>query len=251
MKFVCIIQARRRSSRLPDKTLQLLSGTPVLAHVIKRCLAIPSIDQVICAGVDDPYEDPLFDIATAAGAQIFKGSEQDVLSRYYYAAKEAKADWVMRVTSDCPLFDPLVAENTIQRTWAEKAQYGGNGGWPHGLDCEVFTFDLLEQAFMQAKSDSEREHVTLWMKRKDSVQKAGQGPPPADPGLVKNQRWVIDYPEDYAFLDALHQHLGQKANTGSWQDVMATVAAHPELNKINENAGILWAQETARIHKEA
>lgn len=243
-KTVCIVQARRRSSRLPDKTLKLLSGEPILAHVLKRCMAIPSVDEVICAGVDDPYEEPLFDIATNAGASVFKGSEKDVLSRYYHAAKNTNATWVMRVTSDCPFFDPDVADALTQNTQNADADYGGNGGWPHGLDCEIFKFKVLQDAFTGASTPEDREHVTLWMKQNPDLVKYNL-PGPALEKTPTSYRWVVDYPEDYDFLLAVHKALGKQAITARYSDILALMKRRPELMDINAKCVAAWAKQTA------
>lgn len=243
-KTVCIVQARRQSTRLPDKTLKLLSGKPVLAHVLKRCMAIPSVDEVVCAGIDDPHEDPLYDIARNVGASIFKGSEKNVLSRYYHAAKNTNASWVMRVTSDCPFFDPDVAHDLTQNTQNIDADYGGNGGWPHGLDCEVFKFSILQDAYDQATTPDEKEHVTLWMKHNTALKKYNL-PAPHMEKPAKTYRWVIDYPEDYDFLLAVHDSLGEKATTASYSDILALMKRHPEIMDINAECVAAWAAEAA------
>jgi spore coat polysaccharide biosynthesis protein SpsF len=246
-KIVCIIQARRRSSRLPDKILKPLGGRPVLAHVIGRCQAVKSVGKVICAGIDDPYEDPIFTVARAAGASCFKGSETDVLSRYYQAAKAAGATWVMRVTSDCPLFDPDVAETLIAGTLASGHAFGANANWPHGLDCELFTFDLLEQAHKAATSALDREHVTLWMKHQPSL-KMHHHRPPEGQLLNSRYRWVLDYPEDYQFLVEVFAKLGDKAEGARWLDIIALLQSAPDIAAINHARSQDWARENARIH---
>ncbi|MFC3053730.1 cytidylyltransferase domain-containing protein [Kordiimonas pumila] len=248
-KIVCIVQARRRSSRLPDKILKPLGDKPALAHVLKRCLAIPSVHSVVCAGIDDPFEAPVYEIAQQAGAKIFKGSENDVLSRYYGAAKIEEAQWVMRVTSDCPLFDPDVAENLIQGTLASGCTFGANADWPHGLDCELFSFDLLEQAYKNATLDGEREHVTLWMKRQTGLKMFHHFAPKGRP-LGHQYRWVLDYPEDYQFLVEIYNRLGKGAAKARWQDIITLLDKEPALQTINEKCTAIWATENQKIHQD-
>lgn len=247
-KIVCIIQARRRSTRLPDKILKPLGGKPALGQTIARCMAIPSVSEVVCAGIDDAYEQPIFDVAQQCGATTFKGSETNVLSRYYYAAKEAKADWVIRVTSDCPLFDPDVAEQLIQLVTGEPGtDFGANARWPHGLDCELFRFELLEQAYAGASSPGELEHVTLWMKRNNTL-KMKHNFPSTQEDLGKKYRWVLDYPEDYSFLSEIYDRLPPGEASYSWQSVMSILSAEPQLMAINQSAINAWHQENMRIH---
>lgn len=246
-KIVCIIQARRRSTRLPDKILKPLTGRAALSHVFGRCKAIPLVDEVICAGVDDSFEQPIFELAETHDVSVFRGSEQDVLSRYYFAAKQAGADWVMRVTSDCPLFDPTVANELIRLTLKSGLDFGSNADWPHGLDCELFTFALLEEAHKKATCAFEREHVTLWMKRASSLEKIHHRPPEGQQ-LGKLYRWVLDYPEDYDFLTAVFDRLGGDADKAGWLDVIAILRQEPGLQAINASRADDWQQENTRIH---
>lgn len=248
-KVVCIVQARRRSKRLPDKILRPLGGEPALAHVLTRCKSIPLVDEVICAGVDDAHEDPIFAIAQGLDVSCFRGSETDVLSRYYFAAKEAQADWVMRVTSDCPLFDPAVANTLVEETLKSGKPFGANARWPHGLDCELFSFNLLEAAHTNATSTGEREHVTLWMKRLTDLEMFHLFPP-TDDDLGKKYRWVLDYPEDYDFLQKIYEELEGYSSKTAWHTIIKILEKVPSLQTINERQADTWAVENANIHKE-
>ena len=139
MKVTCIIQARRRSTRLPNKVLCEIEGTPVLEHVIQRCLLIPEVTDVVCALVDDPYEEPLRQLASEIGVGVYSGSEEDVLDRYYQAAMLYPSDYVMRVTSDCPLLDPAVCSGLIRAVASGGYDYGVVSGWPP-MDWTVKSF---------------------------------------------------------------------------------------------------------------
>lgn len=248
-KVVCIIQARRGSSRLPDKVLLPLGDKAVLTHVIERCKAIKSVDEVICATVDDPYEDVLADIADQAGATVYRGSEDDVLDRYYQAAKITNADYVMRVTSDCPLIDPQVCDDLVTKVIESSADYGGNGGFPHGLDCEVFSVALLEAAHIKATSKEDREHVTLWMKRNKSI-KTGHISP--DDGRdYSSYRWTLDYPDDYEFLKVLLETIKDQTVIHSWRDLISILDENLHLNNINKKRVEEWAVLTKKIYGEA
>lgn len=253
-KIICIIQARRGSSRLPDKILRPLGGTPVLAHVIRRAKAAQMVRQVVVAVPNEDASDALTDIADAEGALWFKGSETDVLSRYYHAAvyeaekSGQQADYIIRVTSDCPLLSPQVLDGMITDALQNKANYAGAGHFPHGLDCELCSFTLLKQAHVQATNPHDREHVTLWMKRQTDIKKHTLM---ADKNYHADNRWVLDYPEDYDFLKALFDAMGADILTASWQQIIDFINARPALRALNAEQVKLWREKTQKIIEQA
>jgi len=250
MQCVTIIQARRQSTRLPDKVLMPIAGVSILAHVIKRCKLIEGIDQVVCAIPNDSYNDVLADIAIEAGAAIFRGSEHDVLDRYYQAAATYKADVVMRVTADCPLLDPYVCAEAVSLVQTGFADYSATAGeWPHGMDCEVFSFKWLEKAHKSAKLPEDREHVTLWMKGHTAIRRKTIDP--EIKGLRSSNRWVVDYPEDYDFLTQLAAHVPNGELPLRWQDTVGLLDAHTSLRDINRHCNGLWETANQKIYKLA
>jgi len=242
---VTVIQARRGSSRLPDKILKPLDGTPVLARVIDRCQKIDGVDQVICAIPEDKYNDPVAELALACGAGVSRGSEQDVLARYMGAVQDINCSYVMRVTSDCPLLDPGVCATLLKGVHEQRAAYGVTTGWPHGLDCEVFTRDLLVTAFEQATHPYDREHVTLWMKRRDDDNDLFLKP---DKNFAGEHRWVLDYPEDLTFLEALVPMLPKFPAIVGWRDVVDIANKNPQLKSLNQAKIKEWAQKNNAIY---
>lgn len=234
----CIVQARMGSTRLPGKVMKDLAGWTVLRHVLTRCTAIPGVDVVVCATVDEPACDGLAAEAEACGALVFRGSESDVLSRYLGAARLVNADIVMRVTSDCPLIDPQVSGETLALMMASGAAYVSNTSakarWPKGLDTEVFGAAMLEQAAAQATAPHDREHVTPWIIRNPELPKDNYLAPP---GLIPG-RWTLDHPEDYAFFQALFKHLPPPPHLTGWREIQAVLDAHPEIVAINAHLGV-------------
>jgi spore coat polysaccharide biosynthesis protein SpsF len=229
----CIVQARVASTRLPAKVLKDLAGEPVLGHVLRRCKAIPGVDVVVCATVDNPECDPIDSLAGRYDAKVHRGSETDVLQRYLGAARQVDADIVMRVTSDCPLIDPALCGEVLERRRAEAADYAANNfAWtyPHGLDCEAFTRQALESAAAEATEAYDREHVTPWIRKHPAYRKinvAGPG------GAEAAWRWTLDFPEDLDYMRALYRYLPRPPAMPSWREMAAVVAAHPELVAIN------------------
>lgn len=232
-KAVVIVQARMTSTRLPGKVLLDLAGHSVLEHVLLRCRAIRGADQICCAIPQAPIHDALLPVIARAGATVFRGSEDDVLDRYQRAAQALKADVVMRVTSDCPLIDPNVCADVLALVAGQGYDYACNNmpsGWPHGLDCEAFTYTALELAASSAAQAAEREHVTPWLRNSGAIRKANL---PGSGGAAAEQRWTLDFPEDYQFFASLFQHLPAWPTIPSTAEVMAVLARHPEIEKIN------------------
>lgn len=234
-KLVVIAQARVDSSRLPGKVLLETGGAPVIAHVIRRAQAIRNAAVVCCATSDRGVDDPVADAARAYGAQVFRGSATDVLSRYLGAARLYQADIVMRITCDCPLLDPDVCSAVAERLFDTKADYASNvapPSFPHGLDCEVFTKEALEEAAQNASDPFDREHVTPWIRRQKKFQLSvllGPGRPAAD------HRWTLDYPEDYELIRRILDVFPFGGRVPSWQDIDSHLKKHPELLNINRN----------------
>ncbi len=245
----CIIQARRTSERLPDKVLLPLAGKPVVSHVISRCLEIPGVEHVVLATPDDPFEDPLASAAREAGALSHRGPLDDVLSRFWGAYQLCQTDYVMRVTADCPLIDPDLCQQLIDKTISKKAQYGALVNWPHGLDCEIFSATLLKKTHEFASEAVDREHVTLWMKKQPDLNRVFVTPD--QPETMKGNRWVLDYPEDYDFLKQVFEKLPKGSGYPGWRDVIGVLEAFPELHEINDRCEQIWAEKNQQIYRQS
>jgi spore coat polysaccharide biosynthesis protein SpsF (cytidylyltransferase family) len=221
------------STRLPGKVLLELAGRTVLSHVLERCRAIPGIDAVCCAIPEGADCDPVVDEAMRCGVEIFRGSEKDVLDRYYSAAKALKADFVLRVTSDCPLIDPEICGRVLAEVTSGRADFAVNNvpvTWPHGLDCEAFTFALLERAAAESQIYAEREHVGLFMRHASGIRRANVA---AEEENIGHYRWTLDTPKDYAFFDALFPHRPEGPEGWGYGVPLALVEADSELAAIN------------------
>lgn len=233
MTTACIVQARVGSSRLPNKVMQPLAGESVLSHVLRRCKAVAGVDVVVCATVDEPACDALAAEAVRCGAVVYRGSERDVLDRYTQAARMVGAEAVLRVTSDCPVFDVDLAAAVVAVRKAGDFDYtcvNMPPQWPHGLDVEGISLRALERAWREARAPEEREHVSPWIRNHPDTTKAVVTSP--DPSLRKH-RWTLDFPEDYAFFQALMQHLPAAPALPNWRDVLAVVEAYPEIAALN------------------
>jgi spore coat polysaccharide biosynthesis protein SpsF (cytidylyltransferase family) len=220
------------SSRLPGKVLMDIGGRPALRHVLDRCHAIKGADIVTCAIPDEAASEPLERIADECGAVTFRGSETDVLSRYLGAARSVKADVVMRVTSDCPLIDPEICADVLSLRANSNADYACNNTprtFPHGLDCEAFTFAALERAADEANEPGDHEHVTPWLRRAATIRRENLSS--NNPALA-GHRWTLDYPEDLAFFRALSDRCPDFASA-RMRDILNVLDRYPEIAFVN------------------
>jgi len=166
MKIVAIIQARMGSTRLPGKVLMDLGGETVLARVLGRLQRAIMIDEIVVATIDSAADDAIIRECQRLEVSCFRGSEDDVLDRYYQAARMFAAEVVVRITSDCPVIDPDLVDETIGTFQVQCGDYCSNSfprTYPRGLDTEVFTMNALEQAWHNARRLYEREHVTPYL----------------------------------------------------------------------------------------
>ncbi len=232
-RTIAIVQARMGSTRLPGKILLPLAGQSVLGHVLTRLAAVPGVGGVCCATTNLTEDDVVAEEAERHGASVYRGSAEDVLARYAGAAHAANADVVLRVTSDCPAIDPAICGALLDLRSQTGANYAANNmpaSWPHGLDCEAFTRAALGAADAKAKRAFEREHVSPWMREKEDLSRVNLEAPP---GLPDHSRWTLDYPEDYAFFEALFVHLPHGPIGYSMDAVLTVLAAYPEIGNIN------------------
>jgi spore coat polysaccharide biosynthesis protein SpsF (cytidylyltransferase family) len=242
VRTVAIIQARLASSRLPGKVLYELAGLPIIGFMAKRVQQISGLDELVLATGEGERNDPLADIAHSLGLAVFRGSEDDVLSRFYGAAEANTADIVIRLTGDCPLADARVISDVLQYRAEHDLDYCTNvkpPSWPDGLDVSVFTMDTLRRAAAEAQLPSEREHVVPWMWKMSSLEDgglltAGNVSAPED---YSAKRWTVDYAQDYLMLRSLAAIMGPEALLrAGWREVMNCLLDHPEITAINAGA---------------
>jgi spore coat polysaccharide biosynthesis protein SpsF (cytidylyltransferase family) len=188
-KTILITQARLGSTRLPGKVLKEIKDKSLLQIHLERLKRCKSISEIIVATTPNAEDEIIYDKAIAWGVSASRGSESDVLDRFYQAAKNKGVDWVVRVTSDCPLIDPLLVDQVVDFVQKNDKDYGANiivENYPDGQDVEVFKFSALEVAWKNAKLVSEREHVTPYIRNNSDV-KGG------------NLFSAINYPSDFDF----------------------------------------------------
>jgi len=229
-----IVQARMLSKRLPGKVLKEILGKPVIGHVLERLSRSKKIDRIVLATSVDKSNDPLEAYVRSIGTDVFRGSEEDVLDRYYQCAKEFGADVIVRVTADCPLLDHRVVDQVIARFLKEKADYVSNVvelTFPDGLDTEVFSMAALSKAWKEAKAQGEREHVTTLFRQSDRFSKVNV----ANETDLSTERWTVDYAEDFKVITAIFAALHPRDPDFGMQDVLKFKREHPEVFAINKD----------------
>ncbi|MCX6833832.1 MAG: glycosyltransferase family protein [candidate division Zixibacteria bacterium] len=236
MKKVAIIQARTTSTRLPGKILMDLAGRPMLAQQLGRLRQCRMLDELVIATTTNATDDPVANLARLERIGCFRGSEEDVLSRYVGAAREASADVVIRLTADCPLIDAEVVDLVVSELvlHTESCDYAGNvleRTYPRGLDVEAFSLWALEECDRYAKSASLREHVTLVIRqekpelfRRRSV---------VDTEDNSDLRWTVDTQTDLDLVRAIYKGLDLPRTRRTYRDIVSFVRSHPELMAMN------------------
>lgn len=232
-RVVAVIQARMGSSRLPGKVLLDVGGKTVIERVVERAARIPGVDKVLVAVPTGKADAPLRDALTAKGISFFAGSEEDVLDRFYRAAKAEHADIVLRVTADCPLLDPAVSGQVLKALLQAGADYASNFSpmtFPDGLDTEAIRVRALAEAWRRARSRLEREHVTPYIRNHPERFKAIHIANPRDLSAL---RWTLDEPADLEFLRALYGELNGRASVADLAEILAILDKRPDIAKLN------------------
>lgn len=220
MKIVLITQARIGSTRFPNKVTMPLDTSTLLGVHLERVKKAKMVTEWVVATTNEDGVNAITDIAHNAGVSVYQGDLNDVLDRFYQAALPFKPDYVVRVTSDCPLLDANLIDAVIEHAIKEKADYGANiliEEFPDGQDVEVFTFIALQKAWEAAVLPSEREHVTPYIRNNSSV-KGGvtfKSVHYSAPSNFNHIRMTVDEPKDLETIEILISELGLEA---SWED---------------------------------
>ncbi len=267
-QVLAIIQARMAASRLPGKVMQDIGGKPMLEWVVERTHRAKTVNKVVVATTLDPSDDPIFDFCKQMDYRVGRGNVHDVLDRYYQTAKHFRADIVVRVTADCPFIDPDLIDQAVRlllsgtgaldlrkKLAASRFDFVANRlpppwgrTYPIGLDVEVFTFDVLEQAWRRAIAPNHREHVTPFFYEGTPVDQLKYSIPnsPYSSAMTPeghhialmhhtpdygHLRWTVDTPEDLRLVREIASRFS--VDTFTWKDILALVESEPALTQIN------------------
>lgn len=233
MNIVAIIQARMGSTRLPGKVIKEIAGETMLSKVVHRTMKAKRINQIVVAMTINTADDVIVRECTKLKISFYRGSEEDVLDRFHQAAREYKADVIVRITSDCPLIDGALVDKVINVFLKEKSDYASNTlkpTYPRGLDCEVMTPKALEIAWKNARKVYERVHVTPYIYQHPNIFKLSSLEGNVD---YSRYRLTVDTQED---LD-LAREIYKRFNTDnfSWLEVIRLFKKEQTLPFINEH----------------
>lgn len=217
---VAIIQARMSSTRLPNKVLMKINDHSMLEEVIRRTRRIRDINEVIVATTKNPKDQQIVSFCKKLKTKVFRGSEDDILDRFYHCAKVEKANVVIRITSDCPLLDSKIVEEGLELFLTTDADYVSNAlerTYPRGLDFEIFTFAALERAWRKAKSRTDREHVTSYFYSHPEIFKIQQLLNKTD---YSKYRLTVDTQIDLELIRTIFKALGKRESIFNFEKII-------------------------------
>jgi spore coat polysaccharide biosynthesis protein SpsF (cytidylyltransferase family) len=245
--IVCIIQARMGSTRLPGKVMMEINKMPMLKFQVERVLQAKMLDEVIVATSTLVEDNEIFELCKDEGIPCFRGSENDVLTRYYDCACKYEAEIVVRVTGDCPFVDPVVIDQSIELFLEAGVDYEVNTAppetsfWPDGSDVEVFSMEAFKRVHMEAMSPEDREHVTFFF------WKNGPNREFSTIQLKNKENWskyrfTVDYPEDYEVVKRIENELRERQQFGHVEEIVNIIQSRQDIFDLNAKYyfGIGW-----------
>ncbi len=251
--IAAIIQARMSSTRLPGKVMKPILGKPMFWHLISRIKRCKTLDDIILATTSSKSDDRLYRFAKRMGIKVYRGKKDDVLDRYYQAAKKNGAKAVVRITGDCPLMDPSVVDKVVGYYLKQKSRYDYISNvhpstFPDGMDVEVFSLKALGDAWLHARLPSEREHVTPYIWKRPKTFRLGNI---VGPGHFPRLRLTLDNPEDLILIRTVFKYLYPRNHCFTLSDIFKLFKKKPELAFINagltRNEGLLKSLEQDKL----
>ena len=251
MKYLVIIQARCGSTRLPEKVLKDIEGKTALEQMLSRVSRSKSIDEIIVATTMNREDIPIVNLVSSLGYRVFAGSSDDVLDRYYQAAKLLCPEYVIRLTADCPLFDWRLLDEAISELKDDTDDLCSyTETFPDGEDLEIVRFSVLEEMWKNARLASEREHVTLYVKKHPEIYKLQNYE--CKLGNLKDERWTLDESGDLDLIRAVYKHFAPRTDF-SMTEIYRYLQDNPEIRNLNQkyirNEGLLKSLAEDRVVK--
>ena len=242
MKTIAIIQARMGSKRLPGKVLEQIEKKPMLYHIVDRVKRVSQIEDIVIATSNEKTDEPIVDFCLSNSIKYFAGSENNVLDRFYQAANKYNADPIIRITGDCPLVDSQVVMNLIKLFFSLKSDHAGvatgagtinnkDRCFPDGLDAECFSFKSLKDAWENATSTIDKEHVTPFIWKNPKLFKLSTLFSDSD---YSEHRWTVDNKEDLIFIRKIYKLLYQNNKYFGMDKVIDLLNSKKELSQINK-----------------
>jgi spore coat polysaccharide biosynthesis protein SpsF len=237
VKVAAIIQARMGSTRLPGKVLKKVLGKTLLEYQIERVKRAKTIDEIIIATTTKERDDQIVQLCQQLSIPYYRGSEEDVLSRYYEAATEFSVDVVVRLTSDCPIIDPNVIDKVVEHYLENKDRYDYVSNtltrtYPRGLDAEVMSYEVLKRAHEEAKELVYREHVTAYIYHHPDQFRLCNVSNEKD---ESKHRWTVDTEEDFELIEKIISKLYPENTYFNMDDVLKLIDENPTWFDINSH----------------
>lgn len=233
MSVLAILQARAASRRLPNKVLLEVAGRPMLQRQIERIQRARSVDELVVATTDDPSDDGIEALCGSIGVASVRGPVDDVLERFVLALGRSSAEWVVRLTGDCPLTDPNVIDQVVMTARSSSADYVSNAlhpTFPDGLDVEVVRSSCLRDAHRLATLPSEREHVTPYIYKHPERYRLAEVRSPVDHSAL---RWTVDEAGDLEFVRAVYAELHEQNPAFAMAEILELLRERPALAQLN------------------
>lgn len=229
------IQARMGAVRLPGKPLKTVLGKPLLEYMIERLRLSQAASIIVVATTDSPQDEPIVNFAKKQNVEFFRGSETDVLDRYYQTSLHFPAETIVRVTADCPLLDPQVVDDAVRMYQQNYPAYDYVSNtlqrkFPRGMDVEVFSLNSLREAAKNARLPGEREHVTPYIYGNTDRFNIGQLLYETD---ESQYRWCVDTPEDFNLVSKIIEDLYPKDPHFTLKDILNLIRKHPDWSALN------------------
>ena len=233
MRTIAIVQARMGSSRLPKKVMKEVLGRPMIGFLLERLSKSNKLDQIVLATSKKSLDRVLASYVKKLGFPVILGSENDVLDRYYRAAKEFKPNNIVRITGDCPLIDSNLIDKIICNFIEKDVDYLSNiwpRTFPKGLDIEVFTFEALERAVSETTNPYDREHVTPYIRESGNFKVANF----TNKIDCSMERWTVDWQEDFDLIKKIFESFSPRVNF-SWEEILELRMRNSQLFEVNEH----------------
>lgn len=232
-RIIAILQARMGATRLPGKPLKKILEKPLLQYQLERLARAKTLTQIVVATTSSSLDQQIVNLCNSLHVPVFQGDENNVLDRYYNAAKHFKADIIVRVTGDCPILDPAIVDQVVNYYLSHSDDYVSNTlklTFPRGQDVEVFSFKLLEKAWDHAKTEDEQEHVTPYFYLHPKIFKLGNVAYSTD---ESHHRWTVDTQEDLQLIAHIIEELYPVKPEFTMEEVLELLKKHPEWVEIN------------------
>ncbi len=237
MKVIVITQARSGSTRLPNKVLKKIEGKTLLQIHIDRIKKARLVDDIYIATTRNKEDDGIVNLADNLDVKYHRGSEDDVLDRFYQTVKDIRPSFIVRLTADCPLIDPALIDEVVNSAKEKDLDYYANTIeelYPDGQDVEVFKFSALEKAWKETNLKSDREHVTPYI-RNNSSYKGGSLFKSDNHGLDYNYnhvRLTVDEPQDFKVIVKMISALGLEKD---WKTYADYYIKNKNIHSLNSN----------------